>query len=186
MPRIVKLLPALWGVAGVLLLLAKGVIGLWGFAAEALRSPALGWQEAGLGAVWLCAMGYLEGYRGFQKAFAPRVAARAMSLAGARALHVALAPLYCMGLVHATRRRLASSWLLLAGIVALVASVRLVPQPYRGLIDAGVVFGLAWGAIAVVAWFSLALAGRRMPVQPDLPGEPSTHPLTPARTTPAP
>lgn len=154
----------------MLLLLAVGAARLGGVVVEGLgRRPLSCLELAGL-ALWVPFMAYTEGYRGFHQAFSPRVAVRALELLERpRPLHVALAPLYCMALVHATRSRLARSWALLLGIVGLVALVRATPQPYRGIIDAGVVVGLTWGVASTALWFARALAGRTLPVSADLP-----------------
>lgn len=159
----------LWGVLGVLLLLVQASVRLGQVVAEALHGPSLTWAQLGLTAAWLAFMAYFEGYRGFQKAFAPRVVARALLLADRpRPLHAALAPLFCMGLIHATRRRIATSWAVLLGIVALVALMRLVPQPYRGLVDSGVLVGLVWGTVSVLGSFARALSGAPPEVSTDL------------------
>jgi hypothetical protein len=81
----------------------------------------------------------------------------------------ALAPLFCMGLVHATRRRLAISWGILVGLIALVIAVQRLDQPWRGIVDAGVVVGLSWGLVATLFYFAAALAGRGPDVPLDLP-----------------
>jgi hypothetical protein len=161
---------AAWGLIGVAALLLNAVVRLAPVAIEGLTAHRLG---AGL---WLLAAGnvafmaYFEGYRGFQQGFAPRVVARALHLARhPRPLHVVLAPLFCMGLVHATRRRLVASWILLITIVAIVLAVRGVAQPYRGIVDAGVVVGLAWGLAALAATAWSALAGNPPRVSPELP-----------------
>ncbi len=74
-----------------------------------------------------------------------------------------------MGLVHATRRRLVVSWTIVVGIVGIVIVVRMLEQPWRGIVDAGVVVGLAWGVLSIVYYTARAFAGRTMPVAPDLP-----------------
>jgi hypothetical protein len=76
-----------------------------------------------------------------------------------------------MGLFGATRRRLIVSWCLYAGLVVVIVSVRQVPQPWRGVIDAGVVAGLALGVLAVLYYVALALRGEPMPVPTDVPDE---------------
>src|SRR5687768_4998838 len=128
-----------------MMLLVQAIYRLVPYALDAL-AHALGPLElAGL-VTWVAFNAYSEGYRGFHKMFSPRVIARARALdADPRPLFVALAPLYCMGLIHATKRRLIVSWTLTLGIVAIVVIVRMVEQPWRGIIDAGVVVGLAWG-----------------------------------------
>ena len=94
-------------------------------------------------------MAWFEGYRGFQKAYAPRFAARCHHLLREASLRQALlAPLVCMGFLDAPRRRVLSAWALSFGIVAVILLYRQLPQPWRGILDAGVVLGLAWGAAA--------------------------------------
>ena len=80
-----------------------------------------------------------------------------------------LAAFYCMGLLHATRKRLVVSWCLTLGIIGIVIIVRLLAQPWRGIVDAGVVVGLALGTISILYFVILAFAGRALPVSPDLP-----------------
>jgi hypothetical protein len=157
------MLVPLWGVGGVLLLLAQAIVKLTPYALEAARSgmSALEWA-AYVG--WTAFNAYAEGYRGFQKSFSPRVVARAMWLRDhPRPLWVILAPLFCMAMIHARRRRLIAAWILLAGIVAIVVVVRLLPQPWRGIVDSGVVVGLVWGGASMVVSFVRALRGHVPP-----------------------
>jgi hypothetical protein len=161
------LLPQLWGVGGVLLLLGRGVWRLTHIAVAELWGRELSLTEVALLLSWGAIAAYAEGYRAFQRGFAPRVAARALELR--RPLHVALAPLFVMALIHATRRRLITSWVALVLIVGLVVAVQNTPQPYRALIDAGVALALAWGMVATVLWWLKARRGDPMPVSADLP-----------------
>ncbi len=156
---------AVWGVAGVLALLGHVVP----HALDALRAPMGLFEWAALAAS-VALLGYFEGYRGFQRAFAPRVVVRALHLARTpRPLLALLAPAYCMGLLHATRKRLVANWILLSGIVAIVAVMGQVPQPWRGFVDAGVAVALGWGGAAIVYFFARALTGRPPDVPADLP-----------------
>jgi hypothetical protein len=160
---------SVWGIAGVVLVLGDAVYRLLPIALE-LKDHALSVVESVMLVGWLAVTSYAEGYRGFQKQFAPRVVARALHLgAHPRPLHVALAPLYCMGLFHATRRRLVTSWVLTLAIIALVLLVRELAQPWRGIVDTGVVVGLTWGVCAIGVFTVLALRGDPMPVPPDVP-----------------
>jgi hypothetical protein len=162
--------PGLWGVAGVLALLVQAIYRLTPYAIDAIEGP-LGAIELAVLVGWIGMNAYSEGYRGFHKMFSPRVVARARSLdANPRPLFVALAPLYCMGLFHATRKRLIVSWVLTLAIITIVIVVRLLAQPWRGIIDAGVVVGLGLGVASTIYFLALAFAGREMPVPPDLPG----------------
>jgi len=164
-------LAAAWAIGGVVLLLSSAVWRLAPLALEALSEP-LTWVHWAFLVPWVFFMAYSEGYRGFQKGFSPRVVVRAWSLLRRpRAHHVLLAPAIAMGWMYATRKRLIVSWSLTVGIVGLVLLVRLLPQPWRGLVDGGVVLGLGWGLAAIAVYAAAALAGRPPDVPADLPGE---------------
>ncbi len=141
---------ALWGFLGVVALLGRGIWRLVPPALEILRADLtpLTWAAT---ACWIAFMAYSEGYRGFQRSFSPRVVARAVELARApTVLRAVLAPLYCMSLFAAARRRMIVGWCLLVGIVILVLAVSRLAQPWRGIVDAGVVVGLSWGLVSLV------------------------------------
>ena len=113
-------LGAAWGISGVCLLILFAVYRLSGMAMTAFEID-LQWHH------WLVLiantifMAYSEGYRGFQLAFAPRVAARARHLLNhPKLLHVLLAPLFCMGYFHTTRKRLIVAYGLLVGVMVLI------------------------------------------------------------------
>jgi hypothetical protein len=158
-----------WGVLGVVAMLGSGVARLIPHAAEALASPlgAVGWAGA---AGIVAFMVYVEGYRGFHLRFSPRVVARARWIAAdPRPLRVLLAPVLCMGLLVATRRRLVASWALTAMILFFIVAVRALPHPWRGLVDLGVVFGLSIGCLSMLHWWRVATRGGDLPVGPDAP-----------------
>lgn len=158
-----------WAIGGVLALLGQAVWRLSGHAAQPWIDGSMTPAQITLCAAWTLFSLYAEGYRGFQRGFSPRVVTRAIHLADhPRALWVLLAPLYAMGLVHATRRRLAISWTFVLAIATVVVFMRRVPQPWRGIIDAGVVAGLVWGVVAI-----LVFAVRRPDVDLELP---TAHP----------
>lgn len=159
----------LWGIAGVVALLAQAIVKLLPLALD-LLDRQLTTVELAVLVGWLAMSAYSEGYKGFQRQFSPRVVARAQYLtAHPRPLHVALAPLYCMGLLHATRKRLVVSWILTLAIVAVVIAVRHLDQPWRGIVDAGVVVGLSWGLISIAYFVARATRGETMPVSADVP-----------------
>lgn len=161
--------PGVWGVLGFAALIGRAIYALTPLAIAAVRMPleAVHWIAL---VAWVGFMLYSEGYRGFQKKVAPRVVARAAHLtAHPRPVFVALAPLYVMGLIHATRRRLITSWIVLAGIVGLVLAVRALAQPWRGIVDAGVVLGLGWGLVALAVQLVRGLQGKPMAASPDVP-----------------
>ena len=91
-------------------------------------------------------MAYLEGYQGFQKSFSPRSAARTYYLyRNPDLLTVVFAPLFVMGFFRATRGPLLFAWVGTCLIVLLIVILQLSAQPWRGIVDAGVVVGLSWG-----------------------------------------
>ena len=58
------------------------------------------------------------------------------------------------------------------GIVGIVQLVRLLEQPWRGIVDAGVVVGLAYGTAALLIHFIAVLLGRPITVNPQTPDQP--------------
>lgn len=150
------------------MLLLQAIWRLTPYAIEPVVDGMQGWQWA-MYVGWIGISGWAEGYRGFQKRFSPRVVQRAFWLAAhPRPLHVLLAPIYCMSYFHASRRGKAVAWLVLVFIVCAVIAVRFLDQPWRGIIDAGVVIGLIWGLGAIVLFWVRAV--QRDPGVPnDLP-----------------
>jgi hypothetical protein len=158
-----------WGIGGVLWLLGRAIWRMVHVAVE-LEFGALGTVHLGFGVLWMVFMAYSEGYRAFQLRFSPRVVGRALWLAHARRPWLTLlAPLFCMGLVHATRQRLIVSWSIAVLIVLVIIGVRMLAQPWRGLIDVGVAVGLGWGVVAIVVYAWQAMRGRPIPGELDLP-----------------
>lgn len=160
-----------WGVGGILLLLTFAIVRLTGVALELENFELSIWHWLGM-AAWFAYMVWAEGYKGFHRAFAPRVVVRASYLAAnPRPLHVLLAPLFCMGYIHATPRRRLMSIALSCMIVSFVLAVRMLPQPWRGIIDVGVVAGLAVGVGSIIYYLlQLKQAGAAsLPVAADVP-----------------
>ena len=154
-------LGATWGIAGVLLLIGAAMVRLIRVGVNAFDYPLRMHHWAFL-VVFLLFMLISEGYRGFQKSFAPRVAARARELQlDPRALQVFLAPLVCMGFIYATPTRMLRSYGLAGMIVIFVLIVRQLSQPWRGLVDLGVAAGLLWGVVALIA-FAYQVFGARL------------------------
>ena len=165
---------ALWGVLGFAAILVQAVVGLFPKAVEPIQDGSLTVLQIALYVLWVGFMAYSEGYKGFQKHMSPRVAVRSMYAArNPRPILVVLAPLFCMGLFHATRRRLITSWVILIGVVILVIGVRQLDQPWRGIVDGGVVIGLAWGFLATMYYAILIWIGRPVDCPADVPGEES-------------
>jgi hypothetical protein len=160
---------AFWGIMGVFLLIGGAVYRLIPLALAAFYSP-FRWYHWLAWTASVLIMAHAEGYSGFQLHFSPRVAARALYLREhPKTLHIIFAPLFCMGYFHATRRRQAVSLSLTAGIIGLVLAIRRVPQPWRGIIDAGVVVGLAWGFVSLLWFAARAFTGRGCDHSPEVP-----------------
>lgn len=144
---------AAWGVAGFSLILLDAINRLSRIAVNAFDQPlAIGhWLSL---IVIVALMAYTEGYRGFQKSFSPRTAARAYYLfRHPEPLAVIFAPLFCMGFFRATRSPLLFAWVGTTLIILLIVALHATPQPWRGLIDVGVVVGLSWGLLSF--WVSV-------------------------------
>jgi hypothetical protein len=158
-----------WGVLGVMALVTQPLVRLTPLVLEAIRGGLTGGQWAILGA-WVVVNAHAEGYRGFHCRFSPRVVARADYLRRhPRPLWVAFAPFFCMSLFHASRRGLWVARVLVVAIVLLVIAIRFLDQPWRGIVDAGVVVGLGLGLLSLVYWFVRLLLGHVPGVSPDLP-----------------
>ncbi len=164
-----------WALLGVALLLTQALLRLTPVALEPISTGVLSPLQIAIYALWVAICGYSEGYRAFHRAWSPRVVARAWSIAGRpRPLLVVLAPIVAMGLFHATRRRLVISWSATSAIVAAILLLRYVPQPYRGIVDGGVVVGLALGLLSLVVHFARSVRGNPPEVPSDMPLEPAS------------
>lgn len=141
----------LWGVGGVTLLLGQALVRLTPIALEPLITGTLSATQWAIYIGWVLFSAYTEGYRAFQLGFAPRVVRRAFELAASpRPLFVLLAPAYCMTLFSAPRLRMAISWTVTIMVIIAVVVVRQLDQPWRGIIDGGVVVGLGWGVVCLM------------------------------------
>ena len=162
---------AYWGIAGVLLLLGSAICRLTPLAIDAF-SYDWAWYHWLSSTFLIFFMAYAEGYRAFQKGFSPRVAARARYLRDHRnMLHTVLAPLFCMAYFHAPKRRQITSISVTAGIIILVILVRLLDQPWRGIIDGSVVIGLAWGFLSLLVFGYQAFTLEHFAYSPEVPEE---------------
>lgn len=166
------LIGAIWGFIGVVGLIGYSVIRLSHLAMGAFAHTLL-WHH------WLALVGmvafmaYSEGYKGFQLAFSPRTVARTLYLYDhPTALRVLLAPLFCMGYFHIIKRRQIVIIGLTGFIIVLIMLVRLLNQPWRGIVDAGVVVGLTWGLASLILFAGKALmSSKTFPYSPDVPEE---------------
>ena len=151
-----KLLGCIWGVGGVLVLLLFAIYRLapMALALEDTSMEVTHWAFLAFSVLY---MAYAEGIKGFHQGFAPRVVKRALHLKqNPKFSHVIFAPFFCMGYFHATKKRRISSFGLTGLIVCFVILVRFLSQPWRGILDAGVVMGLTIGCGSILYFLYLA------------------------------
>ena len=162
-------LAALWGLSGVCLLLAFAIARLVGIGLASFDYQ-FAWYHWLILLANIVFMAYSEGYKGFQKAYSPRFAARIRHLREhPRLSHFILAPLFSMGYFHTTRKRLLVTYVLTAVIILLIIIVHQLPQPWRGILDIGVVVGLCWGLVSILTFSWQALRRADFPYSPELP-----------------
>jgi len=170
-----SVLSSLWGAGGVCYILLKAIkrvvpIALEPFSKTEGVVPLTSVQLAIYAAT--CAwFAYVEGYKGFQLKFSPLVASRSRTLVPGTSsfVHILLAPLYSMGLFHATRKRMIVSWSVTLGVAGIVAAVKRLPYPWRNIVDAGVVVGLTWGTLSIMLSYVKAMVTGKNPCDPALP-----------------
>lgn len=160
---------AAWAMLGWSAVLAVAVLRLSAIALQGLREELTALQLAVLvGNTTLLA--WAEGYRGFQQRFSPRAAARVLYLRRhATATEALLAPLFCIGIIGATPWVARLTWIGTALIVAVVVLVHQLAQPWRGIVDVGVVVGLSWGLASFLVLCAQALRSGRYPADPAVP-----------------
>jgi len=143
-------LATIWAIIGLLALLAFACWRLSAYTIESFSMP-LTWLHWVVFVAWTLFMAHGEGYKGFQLKFSPRFAARCKYLlTNATWLQTITAPLFCMAYFHSSKKRMIATWALTAMIVCFIFAFRLIPQPWKGLLDFGVVFGLAWGMVSTI------------------------------------
>ena len=157
-----------WGVVQVVSVLANAIKRLYPIALQPFIQKDLLPYHWAMYVLWSLYMGYAEGYKAFQLKFSPMVVQRAFSLADKPSvLNYVLAGPYSMGLFGAPRKRMIVSWCITAGVFSLVKVVKMMPYPYRSIVDAGVVVGLSYGTLSIVALTVKALCGGKV----EAPGE---------------
>lgn len=163
---------AIWGIAGLSGVLTFAIYRLGRISLAAAAEDWHFWHWITLIANLLF-MAYAEGYRGFQQRFSPRSAARALYLyQHGGLLNGLLAPLFCAGYFAASRRTLLAVWIGTVAIVVLVLLVQQIEQPWRGIIDWGVVVGLTWGVLSLWIILLQTFSAGRYQYSPDIPNHP--------------
>lgn len=160
---------ALWGFVGVFVFLGSAILKLAVISFQLDFSSLALWQWL-IMLLWVAFMAYFEGYKGFQKGFSPRVAARIRYLAYHVTLkRLLLAPLFCLGFFDAERKRVVFIVCLTIGIILLVKLVENMPMPWRGIMDAGVVVGLSWGLVSMVLFSISAFLDKSFSYSAEVP-----------------
>ena len=145
-----KNLLAGWGVIQVLSILANAIKRVVPIAIQPILQRDLQPTQVVIGIIWCVYMLYTEGYKTFQQKFSPLVVKRAFGLSkNPSIMKVLFAGPYSMGLFGATRKRMIVSWSVTLGVFAIVKIVKKLPYPWRSIVDAGVVLGLTYGALAM-------------------------------------
>jgi len=166
---VVGKLAMLWGLGGLAVVLSDASLRL---SRHLIDAWSYDWSIAQwtLFIVNTAFMAYSEGYRGFQKSFVPRVVARAFYLRdNPTAFRALLAPLFVVGYFAAPKRTRMVVFIGTALIVIAVILIRQLPQPWRGIIDAGVVLGLSWGVISLALISLSALRSGKPPMPHQVP-----------------
>jgi hypothetical protein len=77
-----------------------------------------------------------------------------------------------MGYIYATRKRKLFSIGLTVMIICFILIARLLPQPWRGIIDAGVVVGLAIGIVSILYFIVIESKNPELiKISPEVPGD---------------
>lgn len=161
-----------WGLSFICTILLFAIMRLFVVAMDAFNNFPFFWYHWLTLVVVVVFMAHSEGYRGFQKNFSPRVVARARFLYyHPEPVLIALAPIFLVGYIHINPKRQRNILLLTLGILILIILIRFLPQPWRGIVDAGVVVGLTWGLVSLVLYGIKSLGSRPFAYSPEIPGE---------------
>jgi len=160
-----------WGLLGFTLLIASAIVRLSRYIVD-LAHHSLSISQ------WLFMIGfavfmfYAEGYKGFHLKLSPRFAARAHALRKQpKMIPFLLAPFFCVGYFSATNKRMIASYLLTLMIIGFVLIVSRFSQPWRGMVDFGVVLGLVVGLISIWYWWIRVNVGGDRNQDPEFPSE---------------
>lgn len=149
--KVSGIIGGLWGILGISWLFSMALYRLLPYMLELFDMPLDIVQGVAL-VFSLGFLGYGKGNLILRLRLAPRFAARVVYLRkDPTVLRVIFAPIFCMGFFYATRYRRNMSYAISIMVISLIFLVSQLEQPWRGIIDAGVVFGLVIGLISI--WF---------------------------------
>ena len=160
---------AIWGFLGFTTLIGMALYRLTPLAVDTFNHELTPLHWIAL-VVCVVFMAYSEGYKGFQKAFSPRAAARLKYLKEHPKWNFVLfAPLFVMCFFHTTKKRKIVAYCLTSGIIVLILLVHQLDQPWRGVVDVGVVVGLSWGILSFFIFVAKAFGSNDFDESPELP-----------------
>ncbi len=139
----------LWALTGFITILGYAVYRLAGHFIIAWDTP-FAWYHWVLLIINTLFMAYSEGYKGFQKSYSIKFSNRLKELMQKPWWTKLLAPLFCMNYFDASKKNLLLAYILTIVIVLLIVIFNYIPQPWRGILDAGVIVGLSWGITATL------------------------------------
>lgn len=156
----IEIFGSVWGSLGVVYVLVKSIRRVLPIALEPFSSTTtmvltpFQWSMYAMTCLFFA---YVEGYKGFHLKFSPLVVKRSFTLSlGSKQgslINYLLAPIYSMGLIHATKKRLITSWSVSLGVAAIVAIVKRLPGVWRCILDGGVIVGLSVGSLSILYYF---------------------------------
>ena len=139
-----------WAVFGVSALFASATYRLGERGVAVIRDGLGGWEWTALAGLTLVFV-YGEGFLALDRKWVPGLMRRVRELREERSLVLRLlAPLYGLSLIGAPRAKLLSSWLGTLAIVGAILIIRVLPAPWRGIVDFAVAAALAWGLVAIL------------------------------------
>ena len=170
--KIFAILGLTWCLSFICAILLFAIMRLFSVTMDAFNNFPFFWYHWVTLVVVVIFMAHSEGYRGFQQNFSPRVVARAKFLySHPEPVLIFLAPIFLVGYIHINPTRQRNIVLLTVGILVLIFLIRFLPQPWRGIVDAGVVVGLTWGLVSLFICGIRSLGSRPFNYPPEIPGE---------------
>jgi hypothetical protein len=162
---------ALWGLLGVLFNLGYAVYRVVPYSVAAFQMP-LKWYHWIVMVAFALQMLYSEAYKGFHLKFCPRVTARMRYLRHHFNWRDALlAPIFCVGYYNASKRTKIVAYGIFIFVFVIVRLMQFIPQPWRGVIDVGVVVGLSAGMLSLIYHAIWAFSDKPFPFSADVQNE---------------
>ena len=140
----------IYSIGGVIAIFSSAIYRLYPHVQESMsyEFSALNWIVL---AVYLLVMIVGKGYFALHRGFVPRVINRSgLLVEDGKLIDKLLAPLYCMGFFKAPMKRMIISYVMIFFIVSFIVSASKISQPWRGIIDMGVIVGLSLGILSLL------------------------------------